>query len=413
MSLLNNWVAFALLVFIAIAIVQSSIKLLLSFIHWRTRQNECLESVDSQSLPSVTILVPAFNEALIIERTIDNLLQLDYPNYDIIVVDDGSTDQTFDLVKQRAELEDKLSVYHIKNSKRAGALNYGLTKTNAEFLVCTDADSLLDQQSIRVAIRRLMQNENLGAVAGNLRVGNLDRLLTACQSIEYDVLNHSRFAQNVYRKVNLVPGPVGVFRRSILIQAGGFSTETFAEDTDLTAELIENKFDVIYEHDCIVWTEAPNSVKDLYAQRYRWVRGLMQVIKKHRIQSLKGNLFSRLTLLTLANTFAWSFLVSLMLFTASICYVFGALTDVDVSNIGILGIALFSVECVSQIVSVLLLKHRRIKCVLVPIKILVYDSVRCLWAFKFILDEIMQTEMSWNKLARYGSDLGKVASSQQ
>ena len=233
--------------------------------------------------PLVTILVPAFNEETVIESSIRSLLELDYPAYDVLVIDDGSTDNTY---LRAAELEGyygraTVRVVSKSNGGKASALNTGIGLARTPFVLCMDGDSRLSAETLKHAMPHF-RDPRVGAVAGNVKVVNRRNLWTTLQALEYiEGLNMARRAQGFVRAVNIVPGPIGVFRRDALSRVGGYDSDTYAEDADLTLKLLTDGWHIVYENRAIAYTEAPEQLLDLLKQRYRWTRGILQALKKH------------------------------------------------------------------------------------------------------------------------------------
>jgi cellulose synthase/poly-beta-1,6-N-acetylglucosamine synthase-like glycosyltransferase len=169
-----------------------------------------------------------------------------------------------------------------RNGGKASALNAGIARSKYPFVMCMDADSWVDPGSLKAAMPHF-RDAAVGAVAGNVKVANRENLLTRLQALEYiEGLNMPRRAQGFIAAVNIVPGPVGVFRREALEEVGGYDTDTFAEDADLTLQLITSGWKIIYEDQAITWTQAPTRALDLIQQRYRWTRGILQALKKRK-----------------------------------------------------------------------------------------------------------------------------------
>ncbi|HUF27695.1 MAG TPA: glycosyltransferase [Gemmatimonadaceae bacterium] len=233
--------------------------------------------------PPVTIIVPAFDEEAVIQSAIRSLLELDWPQYEILVVDDGSTDATY---QRAAELEGRYGGVTVRvvskaNAGKANALNTGIALARSPFVLCMDGDSRLARDTLRAAMRHFTDSR-VGAVAGNVKVVNRNNLWTKLQALEYiEGLNMARRAQGFMRVVNIIPGPVGVFRREALTSVGGYDADTYAEDADLTLKLMTAGWHIAYEDRAIAWTEAPEQLLDLIKQRYRWTRGILQALRKH------------------------------------------------------------------------------------------------------------------------------------
>ncbi|MDT8990063.1 glycosyltransferase [Curvibacter sp. APW13] len=235
------------------------------------------------SLPMVTLVVPAYNEGLVIEAAIKSLLVLDYPNYEIIVVDDGSSDDTYEKALKVARASKKVPVRVItkRNGGKAEALNTGMTAAAGEFVLNMDGDSKLSRNTLRACVRHF-ENPRIGAVAGNVKVINRENIWTNIQALEYvEGLAMARKAQSFMRVVNIIPGPLGMFRKSVLQQVGGYDHDTFAEDCDLTLKILMRGWHIAYEPSAIAWVETPSKLLDLLKQRYRWTRGILQATKKH------------------------------------------------------------------------------------------------------------------------------------
>jgi cellulose synthase/poly-beta-1,6-N-acetylglucosamine synthase-like glycosyltransferase/peptidoglycan/xylan/chitin deacetylase (PgdA/CDA1 family) len=235
---------------------------------------------DEEFAPPVSIVVPAFNEAVGIERTVRSLTASDYPELEIIVVDDGSTDGTGDLV-ERLELP-RVSVLRQPNTGKPAALNRGIEQAQHDIVVMVDADTVFEPSTTRHLLRPFASSE-VGAVSGNTKVGNRSGLLGRWQHIEYVMgFNLDRRLFDVLRCMPTVPGAIGAFRRRALVDAGGVSGATLAEDTDLTLAIGRAGWRVVYEEDARAWTEAPATLRGLWRQRYRWCYGTLQSVWKHR-----------------------------------------------------------------------------------------------------------------------------------
>jgi cellulose synthase/poly-beta-1,6-N-acetylglucosamine synthase-like glycosyltransferase len=220
----------------------------------------------------------------VIQGAIRTLLQLDYPRYEIIVIDDGSKDDTYRkaVVFEGSHGRVDVRVIRKRNGGKSRALNTGIAAARGDFVLCMDGDSALHPQTLRRAVRHLA-DPRVGAVAGSVKVVNRTNLLSGLQALEYvEGLNMVRAAQGFFRLVNIIPGPIGVFRVAALRRVGGYDHDTFAEDCDLTLKLLADGWQVQYEPESIAYTEAPEKLLDLLKQRYRWTRGILQAIRKHR-----------------------------------------------------------------------------------------------------------------------------------
>jgi cellulose synthase/poly-beta-1,6-N-acetylglucosamine synthase-like glycosyltransferase len=230
--------------------------------------------------PAVSIVVPALNEAVGIERAVRSLEASEYPDFEIIVVDDGSTDGTGELVEQLRL--PGVTVVRQPNLGKPAALNRGIDAARYDIVAMVDADTIFEAETLRQLVQPLRESD-VGAVSGNTKVGNRRRLLGRWQHIEYVMgFNLDRRLYDVLQCMPTVPGAVGAFRRSALQEVGGVSGATLAEDTDLTLALGRAGWRVVYVEDARAWTEAPASLRTLWRQRFRWSYGTLQAVWKHR-----------------------------------------------------------------------------------------------------------------------------------
>jgi cellulose synthase/poly-beta-1,6-N-acetylglucosamine synthase-like glycosyltransferase/peptidoglycan/xylan/chitin deacetylase (PgdA/CDA1 family) len=231
-------------------------------------------------LPEVTVLVPAYNEAVGIAQSVRSLVASHYPGLEVLVIDDGSTDGTAGIVEA-------LGLPHVRvirqvNGGKAAALRTGTREASHEVLVMLDGDTVFEPDTIRKLVQPL-RDPKVGAVSGNTKVGNRRGLLGRWQHLEYVAgFNLDRRLQDLLRCITTVPGAAGAFRREAVLAAGGLSTDTLAEDTDITMAILRAGYDVVHEERARAWTEAPSSVTDLWRQRWRWGYGTLQCIWKHR-----------------------------------------------------------------------------------------------------------------------------------
>ncbi|POY36411.1 glycosyl transferase family 2 [Solitalea longa] len=237
---------------------------------------------DSTLKPGVSIIVPAYNEEINAIKTVINLLKSDYPEFEVIFVDDGSKDNTYSIVDSHFYNHQHVTVLTKPNGGKASALNFGIAHAKYDYVVCIDADTLLKTDAITQLMKKFNSNEVVG-VAGNVKVGNELNLLTKWQSIEYiTAQNFDRRAFDLLNCITVIPGANGAFKKSALIKAGLFTSDTLAEDCDLTIRLLKNGGKVAYAPEAIAVTEAPETVKMFLKQRFRWTFGIMQSFWKHR-----------------------------------------------------------------------------------------------------------------------------------
>ncbi|MFF1295082.1 MULTISPECIES: bifunctional polysaccharide deacetylase/glycosyltransferase family 2 protein [unclassified Streptomyces] len=227
----------------------------------------------------VSVLVPAYNEAKCIENTVRSLMRSEHP-IEVLVIDDGSSDGTARLVEGLGL--PNVRVVRQLNAGKPAALNRGLANARYDLIVMMDGDTVFEPSTVRELVQPFA-DPKVGAVAGNAKVGNKDTLIGAWQHIEYVMgFNLDRRMYDVLQCMPTIPGAVGAFRRSALERVGGMSDDTLAEDTDITMAMHRDGWRVVYAEKARAWTEAPESVQQLWSQRYRWSYGTMQAIWKHR-----------------------------------------------------------------------------------------------------------------------------------
>ena len=231
------------------------------------------------------MLIPAYNEEKVIVRTIRSVMMSNYKNIRIIVIDDGSTDNTYEVARDAYPADiasGRLTVLTKPNGGKADALNYALERIDEEIYVGIDADSVIAHDAIANLVPHFA-NPKIGAVAGNAKVGNRVNLWTRWQALEYITSqNFERRALDLFDVVMVVPGAIGAWRTAAVKAGGGYHPNTVAEDADLTMNLLEQGYSVIYEDQALAFTEAPVNADGLMRQRFRWSFGILQAIFKHR-----------------------------------------------------------------------------------------------------------------------------------
>lgn len=242
--------------------------------------------------PPVSVMIAAYNEEKVIASTLGALLQSDYAGaMEILVVDDGSTDRTAAEVEAVSRRDSRVRLLRQDNLGKARALRAGLAAARHEIVVTLDADTQFQSDTVRELVAPL-HDSKVGAVSGHAKVGNRGTFIARCQDLEYTCgFNLDRRAYHHLNCITVVPGAVSALRRSAVQAAGGISTDTLAEDTDLTLCLHRLGYRVAYAPEAVAWTEAPESFRALAKQRFRWAFGTLQCLWKHRdlVFSGQGN----------------------------------------------------------------------------------------------------------------------------
>jgi poly-beta-1,6 N-acetyl-D-glucosamine synthase len=403
---------------IALGILRVALMTPLALVHAR-RIKHFAGSPDFK--PMVSALIAAYNEETVIVRTIESVLASEYPIHEIVVVDDGSRDGTAESVRQAFADEPRVKLISQPNAGKATALTNAMEHSSGEVLFCIDADTLLDSQAIGMLVRHF-EDEKIGAVAGNVRVGNVVNLVTLWQSIEYTTSqNVDRRAYALLNAVTVVPGAIGAWRRSAVQAAGGYVPDTFAEDMDLTWRLRIAGYRIETEPAAIAYTEAPDTFKSFFRQRFRWTFGTLQCLWKHRSATFKYGWFGLFSLPTL-----WLFqiffqiiapLVDLQILTCIIVFIFNRqlFPGGDVENsgtpealkslqqVGFLYALFFGIELLAGAIAFRMDRQRLGGLWWLFLQRFVYRQILYMVAWKAFIRAIRGTNATWGKLERKGT----------
>jgi spore germination protein YaaH/peptidoglycan/xylan/chitin deacetylase (PgdA/CDA1 family)/GT2 family glycosyltransferase len=249
---------------------------------WHTFTSKPPPRLDPKTGPLVSVLIPCFNEEKVIVASTARILQSDWVNIEVLVLDDGSSDNTAAEVRRAFADDPRVRLLTFENGGKARALNRGLAETKGEIIVALDADTLFPKETIGL-LARWFADPGIGAVAGNALVGNRLNMVTRWQALEYvTAQNLERRALDAMGAVTVVPGAVGAWRREALETLGGYPADTLAEDQDLTIAVQRAGWRVDFDPDARAYTEAPDTINGLLKQRFRWSFGTLQCLWKHR-----------------------------------------------------------------------------------------------------------------------------------
>lgn len=353
----------------------------------------------------VSVALAAYNEEPVIERTLRSLLNSNWPIAEVVVVDDGSTDRTATVVHRVAFDDARVVVIRKLNGGKSAALNDAVARATGDIVVTLDADTVLEPDTVGNLVRHfsLPGNERLGGVAGVVKVGNRKtNLLTRWQALEYlTQIGIERSAQDAMRAIMIVPGACAAWRREAILQAGGYSKDTLAEDCDLALTMHRLGWTVTQDDEAFSYTEAPQTTDDLLAQRTRWSYGTIQALAKHR-----SLLFSRKHW-----ALGW-FVIPNYLLTLIVPFIFIPFTTVTtllaVQTEGIvLPLRYFLMFVLLQMgiawISIALMREDRRHLWMVPIYRIVYEPLRAYLLYSSVAAAVKGSRMGWNKLDRTGS----------
>ncbi len=361
------------------------------------------QKFDPSFTPGISIIIPAYNEGVVIKDVLKNFMYIDYPTLEIILVDDGSSDNTFNLAKDTAHsLNLDIKVYSKPNGGKASALNYGIEHSQYEYIFCMDADSILTTNSLREGIKHFQNNQNLAAVAGVVKVANDNTFLGRLQSLDYLLGHFQRKMLSVFKKVTIVPGPVGLFKKDLVLNIGGYEKEdtTFAEDTELTLRLLANGHDIICEDKMIAFTEAPTIFNNLYRQRYRWTRGIFQALVKNSQLFLGSDRPSNILIFMYM---MWEqAIIPIIDFALLIVFVFYFLINETGHTYSYFFLYIFIIDFIF-VFGATLKEPKKIKYYFHSfLSRLTFTNILSVWKMISLLDEWTSKKMSWDKLERNG-----------
>jgi cellulose synthase/poly-beta-1,6-N-acetylglucosamine synthase-like glycosyltransferase/peptidoglycan/xylan/chitin deacetylase (PgdA/CDA1 family) len=261
--------------------------------------------------PSVTVLIPAHNEESVIVQTVKSVLLSDLKDLRIIVVNDGSTDRTRELLDENFSREPRVRIIHQVNRGKAAALNLAMSLADTDIVVTIDADTEIEPDAISKLVRHF-SDPKVGAVAGNVKVGNRSRWLTRWQALEYITSqNMEKRAFDLLNCITVVPGALGAWRKKAIEAAGGITADTVAEDADLTIAIRRLGWRINYDEEAIAWTEAPETASQLIRQRFRWTFGTLQSFWKHGDTLLRPQ-YGTLGWIALPNIFLFQLVLPLI-----------------------------------------------------------------------------------------------------
>ncbi len=361
--------------------------------------------------PPASIIVPAYNEELNAVKTIYNLLQQDYPNLEIIFVDDGSKDNTYKKVLEEFNEFHNVKVFTKPNGGKASALNFGISKTKNEYVICIDADTQLRGDAVTQLMKRfinpLRNRGEVGAVAGNVKVGNENTLLTKWQSIEYiTAQNFDRRAFDLVNGISVVPGAIGAFKKSAIEKAGGFTTDTLAEDCDLTIRILRNGYQVVNCSEAVAITEAPETLRQFMKQRFRWSYGIMQSFWKNKDACFNPK-YKGLGMISLPNILLFQILLPMLAPLADLMLILSLIWNRDnpasLHKIEFYYLVFFAVDILVSVIAFAFEKEKFSKLLWLIPQRFVYRQLMYVILFKAIGKAIQGESQGWGILKRTGN----------
>jgi len=367
----------------------------------RTRRRAGRRSGDRPAFyPDVSVVIPAYNEAAGIAATVRSMATSHYRGrIEIVVVDDGSTDNT-------AAVARSLRLPYVRvitqaNTGKSGALNRGIAESRSDILVLVDGDTIFQPDTLDHLIAP-MAARDVGAVSGNTKVANRRGLLGGWQHLEYVMgFNLDRRLFDMLGTIPTVPGAIGAFRRGALAYVGGVSTDTLAEDTDLTMALCRSPWRVVYAPDALAWTEVPATLRQLWKQRYRWSYGTMQAMWKHRrslIESGRSGRFGRYCLSYLA---LFQVLLPLIAPVVDVFSLYG-LVFLNPVKVAAFWLSFVALQAVAGGYALRLDGERLRTLWLLPLQQVVYRQLMYLVTIQSVMTALLGTRQRWQSIRRIG-----------
>lgn len=393
------------IVFIALGLFRFVFMIMLTIKEKKRSRKRIYSTLPPEKVPLVSIIVPGYNEEVNVVSSLKNLLRQDYPNFNVVFVDDGSKDQTYQKVYEAYHDNPLIEIHTKPNGGKASALNYGIAHTKADFVVCIDADTKLYPNAVSLMMRHFTledPNDRVGAVAGNVKVGNQINMLTRWQAIEYTTSqNFDRMAYASINAITVVPGAIGAFRREAIEKAGGFTTDTLAEDCDLTIRILRSGYTIENENDAIAMTEAPESVKQFIKQRTRWSFGVMQTFWKHR-DTILNSKYKGLGLWATPNMLIFQFIIPTFSPLADLFMLIGIITG-NAVNIGVYYLLFLLIDASISVYAYIVEKEKLYKLLWIIPQRFGYRWIMYIVLFNSYKKAIKGELQSWGVLKRSGN----------
>jgi cellulose synthase/poly-beta-1,6-N-acetylglucosamine synthase-like glycosyltransferase/peptidoglycan/xylan/chitin deacetylase (PgdA/CDA1 family) len=387
------------ILFLTLGSIRLIIVLISSLLARRKEKSKNLQPLNNY--PLVSIIVPAYNEEVNAVSSLNNLLRCDYPAFNIIFINDGSSDNTLEVVKNAFENNSQVTIIDKINGGKASALNYGIAATNANYVVCIDADTKLKTD----AVSKLMMHFNdasVGAVAGNVKVGNEVNILTRWQSIEYTTSqNIDRKAFGYFNAITVVPGAIGAFNKLAIEEAGGFTSDTLAEDCDLTIRILRCGYIIANENSAVALTEAPETLKQFMSQRFRWTFGVLQTFWKNRDALFNTN-YTKLGFIALPDILLFKYIIPMFAPFADFLMLIGLISG-SASEIGIYYTVFLGVDLLLALFAFSFEKEPFWKIIwLIPQRV-IYRWLLLIVLFKTLRKAVKGELQHWGVLKRTGN----------
>ncbi|TYQ14865.1 UNVERIFIED_CONTAM: putative glycosyl hydrolase [Acetivibrio alkalicellulosi] len=351
--------------------------------------------------PLVSIVIAAYNEEKVICSTVHSILKSDYKNIEVLVVDDGSKDNTSKKVFETFNKNSKVRLIKKENGGKSSAVNKGFMEARGEIVIVIDADTILADNSVSLLVRHF-ENKNVAGVAGNVKIGNKNNLLTLWQHIEYVTgLNLERRAFDELNCIPVVPGAIGAWRKDLVASLGYYKEDTLAEDADVTIEFLKQGYKIVYEEGARAFTEAPEDIVSFIKQRLRWSYGTLQCLWKHR-----GSLFNpknkMLGFIAMPHMWLYQFIFQLVSPITDILFVVGLLGKNPSASV-VMYFAFLVMDLLVTLHAFRLEGESPKPLVWIVFQRIIYRQFMTYVVFKSMFCALKGVKVGWNKLVRKGN----------
>lgn len=350
----------------------------------------------------VTVALPAYNEEKVVAKTLAALARTGYPRFEVVAVDDGSTDGTWDVLTAFASVWPRLRVFRQwPNRGKAAALNRAIAEARGDIIVTLDGDTVFEPQTIPMLARHFA-DPRVAVVAGQVKVGNRRNVLTAWQSLEYiSGIGVTRMAEGLVGAIAIAPGACAAWRRRAVIEAGGYSGQTLAEDCDLTLGIQRLGYRVVQDTEAVAWTEAPMTVRALARQRLRWTFGILQAFRKHRGMVMRPK-YGILGMVVLPYALL-SIVVPLAFMPLTYVAAGLSLASGRWQNVAAFAVFVAVVQLLLSLVAVWIAGERAWHLFVAPVYRLIYEPLRAYVLYRSLLMIAKGTAMGWYRPPRTGT----------
>lgn len=354
--------------------------------------------------PSVTIIIPVYNEEVVIQRTIRSILKSKYPIREVLIIDDGSTDKTAEIVTKMVRLFLKVKIIKKHNDGKSSALNLGITKARGDIVITIDADTVFDQYTIAHLVENF-SDPRVAAVSGNCKIGNKINQITIWQHIEYVTAN--QLEKRAFEELNcitVVPGSNSAWRKSVIQELGYYHNDTLAEDAELTLRVLNAGYKIIYEDRAISYEECPETVKDFIKQRSRWSYGILQVAWKHKRNIIQSS--NKMLKYFAVPSLMFSYLLLLTSPLIDVIFIVALLSGT--SSIYFFALLFYLTDFLNAFIAFKMGQEKMKPLIWIVLQRIAYRYLLAYVTWTSIIKALRGNEVGWRKLNRSGNNVYKV-----